>query len=387
VGSRGRDTFIAGDRDLDIFVFFPLRTTREELEKKGVALGRKVLAGHDPVVHYAEHPYVKGKIGDLAVEIVPCYRVRGKIISAVDRSPLHNEFVLRHLGAQQRDDVRLLKQFMKAAGFYGADTKTKGFSGYLCELLVIRYGGFMKFVKAAADWREGVVIDIRKLRKDYSRFAGYPLIVIDPVDAERNAAAAVSAQVFNGLISQCRQFLRSSSDEFFFPKPRKINLGAEAGKPAIMLAFGYPKGVIEEIVWSQLERLADTLANLLCGNGFAVRKTACWTDEKARCGILLELASLTIDAKAKHAGPPVTDAANCEAFRLKNQGSWAEAGRLWAWKKREFTSAKKALEAALAGKEIIPSHLKSVMKSAKLLEGKKMLAEPEVLEGLISRRK
>jgi tRNA nucleotidyltransferase (CCA-adding enzyme) len=107
VGSIARDTSLAGNGDLDIFVFFPEGESRELLEKEGLEIGKKALAGHNPVTHYAEHPYTKAKVGPFVVEVVPCFKVAGKPKSAVDRSPMHNEFVLRRLKEGQRDQVRL----------------------------------------------------------------------------------------------------------------------------------------------------------------------------------------------------------------------------------------------------------------------------------------
>ncbi|MBI4214589.1 nucleotidyltransferase domain-containing protein, partial [archaeon] len=75
VGSRARDTYISGGRDLDIFVYFAKNTPREKLEKDGLEIGRKVLRKHGPVTHYAEHPYTKAVVDGITVEIVPCYRL------------------------------------------------------------------------------------------------------------------------------------------------------------------------------------------------------------------------------------------------------------------------------------------------------------------------
>ncbi len=42
VGSVARDTWIRGDRDLDIFMLFPPDLTREELEDEGLTLARNI---------------------------------------------------------------------------------------------------------------------------------------------------------------------------------------------------------------------------------------------------------------------------------------------------------------------------------------------------------
>ncbi|MCK5373619.1 MAG: nucleotidyltransferase domain-containing protein, partial [Candidatus Aenigmarchaeota archaeon] len=59
MGSVAKNTFIAGDKDLDIFVFFPIKTKKEDLEEKGLNIGKNVFKrfGGNYVVSYAEHPY------------------------------------------------------------------------------------------------------------------------------------------------------------------------------------------------------------------------------------------------------------------------------------------------------------------------------------------
>ena len=58
LGSTSRDTWLRGDVDIDIFIQFPLSTSKQELEKHGLEMGHKILPdGHE---EYADHPYVKG---------------------------------------------------------------------------------------------------------------------------------------------------------------------------------------------------------------------------------------------------------------------------------------------------------------------------------------
>ena len=45
-GSNARDTHLKGDNDLDIFVLFPEKLERQEFEKEGLRIGKKVFRGH-----------------------------------------------------------------------------------------------------------------------------------------------------------------------------------------------------------------------------------------------------------------------------------------------------------------------------------------------------
>jgi len=95
------------------------------------------------------------------VDIVPCYDAKsGEWQSATDRTPYHTNYIRARLDKQLRGDVRLLKKFMQGIGVYGAEIKVGGFSGYLCELLIMKYGSFEATLHAFAKYNKRVVIDI-----------------------------------------------------------------------------------------------------------------------------------------------------------------------------------------------------------------------------------
>ena len=145
VGSTARGTWLSGDRDIDLFVRFPPDLDRERLEQYGLEVGHAVLPdGHE---EYAEHPYVKGPVDGFDVDLVPCYAVEDAtdIRSAVDRTPFHDAYLQERLTDDLAADVRLAKAFLKGCDVYGSDLRTRGFSGYLTELLVLEYGGFRAF--------------------------------------------------------------------------------------------------------------------------------------------------------------------------------------------------------------------------------------------------
>ena len=141
-GSVAKDTWLRGNADVDIFMRVSSELTKEQLKEVCLPIARRALKPNKIVERYAEHPYVETtvKLADnppLRVNVVPCYNVeKGHWLSATDRSPFHTEYVLKHLGLNQRDEVRLLKAFLRRIGSYGADIKTGGFSGMLCETLI-----------------------------------------------------------------------------------------------------------------------------------------------------------------------------------------------------------------------------------------------------------
>lgn len=346
VGSAGRSTCIAGDKDLDIFTFFPKSMGREELEKRALKLGKEVL-GKNAKTHFAEHPYVKGYICGFEVEVVPCYEMKigERPRSAVDRSPLHQKYVMKHLKESKKDDVLLLKQLLKGIGAYGAEHKVKGFSGYLCELLTIKYGSFEKVLAAAQKFT-------------------CPFIFIDPVDKNRNAAAAVSEEKLALFKKRATEFLKTPALGFFFPKETPVLRGFNE-KRTIMISFPVPR-VVEEILWSQLERLKELLFRQLKISGFNVAKALHWSDERKTCLLAFEFKEKNIREKYLHGGPMVGDEQNVAAFKAKNKANvcFEKEGRLWCWRRRERTDAKKMLVHLLKTIDV-PSHFRIVIKKAK----------------------
>ncbi|MEM0372351.1 MAG: CCA tRNA nucleotidyltransferase [archaeon] len=383
VGSLSRGTSLADEGDADIFVFFPPTTPREDLEKKGVELGKKILKAYGPSTHYAEHPYVKAEVEGMNVEIVPCYKIKDKLISAVDRSPLHNEYVKKKMTEKQKDEVLLLKKFLKANGLYGADQKTKGFSGYLCELLIINYGTFEALLKDAAEkWNKKIFIDIEKIGAiDHFKDA---LIVIDPVDKDRNVASAVSRETLSLFIMKARDYIARPSEEFFFPKEKRLNIKEMTkGRRMVIVSFGCPNAV-PEVLWSQLEKLAKDIKEALYASEFETYKYEYWTDEKTRCAIAFELNTNELGKYKRHKGPEVWDAEHCKAFIEKNPMWWVQRSVLYAWKERKFKKAHEVIEDFLDNSELVPSHFKSVVRKRKIRFAEKAHKEPELMSRFFS---
>jgi len=159
-GSVAKDTWLSEEPDIDIFMRVPTTMPREAFGKVCLQIARKATEGYRQVERFAEHPYLEAFTDAVRVNIVPCYRVkRGEWISATDRTPFHTDYVKPLLDKGLREDVRLLKKFMKGIGVYGAEIKVGGFSGYLCELLVINYGSFLEVLKSVADWRRRRIVD------------------------------------------------------------------------------------------------------------------------------------------------------------------------------------------------------------------------------------
>jgi tRNA nucleotidyltransferase (CCA-adding enzyme) len=353
VGSVARNTWIHGDRDLDLFLLFDPELTRQDLEEQGLALAKEIAARlNAPYIQkYAEHPYINASVDGLDVDLVPCFRVASaaNIRSAVDRTPFHTRYIQDRIGPFV-DDVLLLKQFAKAGGVYGSDQMTEGFSGYLCELLVLSCGGFDNLLESAAGWRPGTLIDPENHRtKDFTE----PLVMVDPVDPGRNVSASVSLDRMFGFVELARGYLEEPSPFFFFPPDdtvltREALEGVLRDKGTVLLGLTFPTPpYIADIVVPQLRRSLDAVRALLERNGFRVHAAGCEMYDLS-CLLLFELTGESVPQARRHAGPPLWNRQNADRFFSKYRdseespvisGPFIEEGRYIVEVRRRYTDA------------------------------------------------
>jgi tRNA nucleotidyltransferase (CCA-adding enzyme) len=313
VGSAARNTWLKGEKDIDIFILLPETLPREKLEEIGLRICRKI-AGGKGREKYAEHPYVTFEFEGFEVDLVPCYEISDprKIKSAVDRSPHHQAYVSPRLTPALRDQVLLLKQFMKGLGVYGAELKIHGFSGYLCELLILHAGGFLELLKQAANWKPGQVIDLEKHypNEDEPRriFENQPLIVVDPVDPGRNVAASVSLQAFTIFVRGCQDFLANPREEFFFPKEIKrlrkselVRILRRRGTEVYCIVFKLPD-LVPDVLYPQLRKTERALVTALTEAGHKVIRSDVWGEGTG--AILLEVQP-SVEKMEVREGPPL----------------------------------------------------------------------------------
>ena len=364
VGSVAKGTFLSKP-DLDVFLMFPEDVPEEEMVRIGLASGEEILGGERM---YAEHPYTRGTFEGLTVDLVPCYAIKdtSKLMSAVDRTPFHTNYVISRTDAKLRDEIRLLKVFMRGIEAYGAEPNTRGFSGYLCETLVIHYGGFLNTIKAAAEWKEGVTI---ALEKRGPAMLG-PMILYDPVDPKRNVASAVHIDTFATFVAACKSYLEEPSEKFFFPKPRVPldekalrELSDKRGSRLITVVFDRPD-VNRDNLYSQIWKTRYAIARKLDSYDFTVLR-AVHDMTKTKIVIVFELERDMLSKTFKHIGPPVwVKAASSFLSKWKDNeygGPFIDEGQWNVVAERRHRSVTEMLtdEVAVAGigRDIIPETL------------------------------
>ncbi len=381
VGSISRNTHLRGDRDIDIFVFYPENLSRKEFEKEGLRIGKLAFKGHECWEEYSEHPYIKGIINGFEIEIVPSYKVKkaSELKSAVDRSPFHKKFLEPRLKDSMKQDVRLLKAFLKGVDCYGARIEKEGFSGYLTEIIILKYGSFDKTLKGISEWKPGIALSLTGKGKSFDA----PLTFIDPTDSNRNVAAALSEEQFARVVAAARAFLEKPGKNFFYPT-RKSSISKKHMKKLIAvdqtfaLRMPFPGKALSDVIWGQMRRFRKLLRKELECSSFNVRRISLFAEEGNGIDYFVELEQLRLNDTVICIGPHAWDKTNSEAFAAKHKraltGPRIENDR-WVVeeKRRQVDSFKLAKEFVNKRKKIEKKPFSKALAGTKFLEKKEFL--------------
>jgi len=390
-GSYAKGTWLRGQMDLDIFVKMKKETDEKTFEEIGKKIGFSSMKKFKPYVRYSEHPYVEAEVKGVRVNVVPSYDVEhGNWKSAADRSSFHTRFILETFDQTKKNEVRLLKKFLKGMDIYGAEIAKEGFGGYVAEVLVHHYGSFANVLEAAANFTSGQIIGnpTKKFETD--------LILIDPIDSNRNLGTAISTQNIGRFMLSARAFLKKPSLVFF--TGTKLIPNAKNLKNTIIVKFNY-KLRSPDIIWGQAKRGATALSGQLELAGFQVLRKSVITDEKSEAAMLFLLRSPVIEKFMVKNGPQIyrrSDSDNFIAANSKNMLTWIDDdGKILSMKEREFYDAKKFLQFLLKknlSKSGIPSGISlDIKRGFKVIDGsqvtsksiKKALAELTSTDGLV----
>jgi len=332
-GSVAKDTWLREEPDIDIFMRVPTTMPREAFGTVCLEIARKATVGFEQIERFAEHPYLEAIIDKVRVNIVPCYRVkRGEWISATDRTTFHTDYVKPLLEERKCGEVRLLKRFMKGVGVYGAEIKVGGFSGYLCELLILNYGSFVEVFRSVADWKEKTIIDYegyyKGREKEAEKIFEEPLVIVDPVDKGRNAAAAVRKERLDEFVAAARAFLKTPHKSFFYPQKiealdakRLVRIIKACGSAIVFVKFG-KVGAVPDVLWGQLYKSQRSLRKMLQQHDFHIMRDCVWSNEEENLNVFIfEVESRFLPLIKKHLGPPLRKKVECEKFLRKHLGA------------------------------------------------------------------
>lgn len=367
-GSLAKQTLVKRDTsyDIDIFVLFPygkFRTKSQELSKfleqslKHAKIRFITLKG--------SRNYFQVKFKNLTLELIPILAIKktSQVLNITDISPLHVSYVLNQIKKNKKlsDEIKLAKAFCYAADCYGAESYIRGFSGYALEVLVSYYGSFMKFLTSAVKWRvpisfeTRIIIDPKKYYKSKSQLLEKmneaklhsPIILVDPVQRERNACAALSFETLKRFIETSKKFLAHPSESYFFKEKidiEKLKSSAKKSKAKlVVLKASSTKNKID-VAGAKLKKLYEFLYFLLKKNGFKVLKGEFEFNEKT---FLAKFYFILKEPSKEYivAGPPLNvQDKYLKAFRKKWPKTFIKNKRLYAKAKREASNVSQLLK-------------------------------------------
>jgi tRNA nucleotidyltransferase (CCA-adding enzyme) len=394
-GSFARDTWLSGEADLDLFARFPSTMEREEWARKVLPAMRKHFAPYRVIERYAEHPFLEFHVSGVRVNIVPSYDVKqGEWKSATDRTPYHTEFMQTHLTSELRREARLLKKFAKGIGTYGAEIKIGGFSGMLIDTLVLYYQSFMETLRHASSWTKGTLLELGKSERivpPKEKDPNVDLVVIDPVDPNRNLAAAVRPDKLWIFVAAGRQFLQDPGLWYFFPpefKPKTRQQFAKridnTGHELIAITFKHPL-LVPDVLWGQLMKLERSLLDMMARAEFNPYRSALWSDETKKSVIIIEVNRTVLPEVRLQKGPPVSKSEDSTSFLERHskardtvRGPWVEADRWIVERKRGILSVRDLIKAAARDDTYglsFPKQLgESFRRSVKVLQNREVLS-------------
>lgn len=318
---------------------------------------------HSPRLLYAEHPYVtvdfitqnlKIKIDivlyfDLDVEYI---RKNGPI-TAVDRSPWHGRFVRDNLSIEQKNHVRLLKQFFKACHSYGDKSAVGkvGFIGYSAELLVYYLGDFQNVIKTFNNLKENPLDYYKRSIKELSKIIHFQndyLIITDPIDMNRNVASAISEKAYKYCNQRIKEFIANPSKIFFEIRPiPETNLISSKDRILSKIFIIELKNISDEVHYTINRDKLNSLGDSIKATGekefshaerFGKIVFAAYFEEKTNeYNLAIYCENPIISKTFFRRGPPIKNVVHVDKFKKKNPNHYEKDGYLWVESIRKYT--------------------------------------------------
>lgn len=316
-----------------------------------------------PRILYAEHPYVQvdfispevKTVLDIVLyfELSLDYIMKKGPITAVDRSPWHGRFVRDNLTQDQKNDVRLLKQFVKACHSYGDKSAVgkNGFIGYSAELLIYQFKTLLNVFKNFNDLPKTPIDYFKRKKAELLKIIHFQnnfLIITDPTDMNRNVASAISEQAYTYCKYKIAEFLKKPSKDYFeikeIPEANLNDVNNSFHSKIFVVEF---KSVSDETHYTVFRDKLHSSAESVKANGEkefshaerfgTILFEVYFEDQHKEYNIAIYCEKLTISPTYLRRGPPISDKLHAKNFKAKNPGSVEKGKYLWVESRRTFT--------------------------------------------------
>ncbi len=349
-GSGAKNTWLKGTHDIDIYVKFNVHQYSHKSDQLAGLLGKVLKKQFAKIEHlHGSRDYFQIKVLPYTVEVVPILDIKkaSEAKNITDFSHLHVQYVQKH--RKLADDIRLAKLFTRAQGVYGAESYIQGFSGYVMELLVIHYDSFMKMVKAVAKWKDRTIIGNKKEAEQLNAAKKVsPLILLDPVQPERNAAAALSEEKYQQLIKTCQGFIRHPSEKYF--EEQEINWERLKKKGKIIYCKVAPLKTKKDVAGAKLLKAFEYCRNEVGRAGFKLHMAGWQYGQESFFYFVVDKKPL--NSFMLRSGPPLKHKQGVVHFRKQHKKVVVKDGRLYARVPRTFIHLEDCLKALLKSENV-----------------------------------
>lgn len=358
-GSLAKNTYLPGDHDVDVFVAFDYFYRFKDISKLlGGVLGKLKHVSVARLHGSRDYFQLTTSASPLTFEIIPVLDIKDPDAAAniTDCSPLHVAWVRKHLAKNKKlaDEIKLTKSFCKAVGVYGAESYIKGFSGHVVDILTIYYGGFVNLLKASQGWKDKTIIDFYNAHKgnalhvlNASKLQS-PIIVVDPIQKERNAAAAMDYAKAERFKTRAHQFLKQPSLDFFVKKELTLDdIKTRAGNNKLVLIDVAARQGKEDVVGAKLLKAFEYLKKKLRDNEFELYDSGwIWNKDKKALFFFI-LNSAPLPETQCLIGPSVSMVTYVVHFKSVHKKTFEKNSRVFADVPRRFRTPEPLVIAVL----------------------------------------
>lgn len=326
-GSFGKGTYLKHSFDVDIFCRCSMEYEDSSLSK----LVEEVLiqSGIDYHKEKGSRDYFSGvhqfEESSIKFELVPTRRIENlsQACNSTDYSYLHVEYIkdASAKNSHLQNEIRLTKAFLKAKGWYGAESYIGGFSGHIVDLLICYYGSLEKLLEGARLWQIGQVIDVanhfatsKEALHSIDNSKHSSLIVVDSILPQRNAARALSSNIFGEFLVWVHTHERLEYNDFvesnctaqdYLVNQKKF--AKEKGYTLISCSLTHTSNPSQDIAGAKLKKLYEKISAHISGLGFEIMSSSFFIEKSFEKTLFFyHLSHSLLPKEYLLRGPPVT---------------------------------------------------------------------------------
>jgi len=328
-GSVAKGTWLPHIHDIDCFLRFNYIKYKDKSELIS-NIAEKILKKcfKNLTRLHGSRDYFQTRYNKCDIEIIPVLDINSPDLmkNITDVSPLHFNWLSKKTKQNNlATEIRLAKQFFKANNLYGAESFIRSFSGHVIEVLTIHYGGFIPLLKAISKWQDTAYVDSEHKYTDKKQMMLLmnesktisPLIVVDPIQPERNAAAALSNEKFIALKKIVNRFLNNPTISYFKEKKVTINQikSCKTKNELILITICPESNVTIDVAGCKLLKQFEYIEKNLIDFDFKIAKKSWYWDKKTDAILWFYINPQKLSKVFRHFGPPTTLTQHAEAFR------------------------------------------------------------------------